>query len=152
VVIGYNELAKRALKLLEQEYDQVVIVDNDAKDTPNLASSDYEYIYGDFKHGEIRDSSGIKKADFILSVVQDHEVNKRILSDASEDATKFIQTDSMTKAAELYELDAHYVIMENILTGDKMNEYIELYLEDKQLFIEEVEREKERIKWGDRSV
>ncbi|MFQ3308157.1 MAG: Kef-type K+ transport system membrane component KefB [Candidatus Nanohaloarchaea archaeon] len=152
VVIGYNELAKRALKLLEEEYDQVVIVDNDAKDTPNLASSDYEYIYGDFKHGEIRDSSGIKKADFILSVVQDHEVNKRILSDASEDATKFIQTDSMTKAAELYELDAHYVIMENILTGDKMNEYIELYLEDKQLFIEEVEREKERIKWGDRSV
>ncbi len=152
IVIGYNELAKRALKLLNENYDQVVIVDNDADDTQNLASSEYEYIYGDFKHGEIRSSSGITRADFILSVVQDHEVNKRILSDAAEDATKFIQTDSMEKAAELYEMDAHYVILENILTGDKMNEYMELYLEDKELFLEEVKAEKERIKWGDRSV
>ncbi len=152
IVIGYNELAKRALRLLNEEYDQVVIVDNDADDTQNLASSEYEYIYGDFKHGEIRASSGITRADFILSVVQDHEVNKRILSDAADDATKFIQTNSMEKAAELYEMDAHYVILENILTGDKMNEYMELYLEDEELFLEEVKAEKERIKWGDRSV
>lgn len=152
IVIGYNELSKHAMKLLRKNYEQVVIVDNDSDNTEELANSDYEYIYGDFKHGEIRKSSGIRDADFILSVVNDHRVNRQILSDANKDATKFIQTDSMSKAAELYELDAHYVIMENVLTGDKMNEYIKLYLEDKHLFLEEVESEKERIKWGDRSV
>lgn len=152
IVIGYNELSKHAMKLLRKNYDQVVIVDNEANDAGELAKSEYEYIYGDFKHGEIRKSSGIKHADFILSVVNNHEVNKQILSDANSDATKFIQTDSMSKAAELYEMDAHYVIMENILTGDKMNEYIKLYLEDKHLFLEEVKSEKERINWGDRSV
>lgn len=152
IVIGYNELSNQAMKLLKKNYDQVVVVDNEAEDTQNLAESDYEYIYGDFKHGEIRKSSGISEADFILSVVNDHEVNKKILADANSNATKFVQTDSMMKAAELYEMDAHYVIMENILTGDKMNEYIKLYLEDKHLFLEEVKSEKERINWGDRSV
>lgn len=154
VVIGYNELSKRALKLLEKNYDsnQIVVIDNNADNTQELAESEYEYIYGDFKHGEIRNSSGIDRADFILSVVKDHEVNKMVLSDSNPQGTKFIQTDSMQKAAELYEMDAHYVILENVLTGDKMNEYIKLYLEDRHLFLEEIESEKARIKWGDRSV
>jgi Kef-type K+ transport system membrane component KefB len=152
IVVGYNQLSKQAVKLLKKNYEQVVIVDNNVDNTNELANSEFEYIYGDFKHGEIRKSSGISEATFILSVVKDHEVNKQILEEADEDATKFIQTDSMSKAAELYEMDAHYVIMENVLTGDKMNEYIKLYLEDKHLFLEEVESEKQRINWGDRSV
>ena len=38
-------------------------------------------------------------------------------------------------------MGADYVIMENLLAGNRISEYLELYLEDRKLFLEEVDAE-----------
>ena len=152
VVIGYDELARRSAEALLQHYERVVVVDNEPGDADHLGESDFEYIYGDFAHGEIREAASLDNADFVLSILPDFELNKKVLEDIGEDATSFVRAKRVEEAAELYDLDAHYVIIKNILAGDRMSEYIKLYLEDRELFLEEVKEENEILRWGGRSV
>jgi len=152
VIIGYNQMVKNTLSTLRKNFEKIVIIDKDSRNTEELSRTNIEYIYGDFRHGEIRKASAIKNASFILSVSQDHAANQRILEEAPREATKFVESTSKEESAELYELGAHYVLQENQLAAEKLVEYLELYLEDKKLFLKEIETENQKIKWGDRSV
>lgn len=150
IVIGYNRMVKRVLPLLEEQYENVVIVDKDPENTEELSQSPHEYIYGDFKHDEIRKASSIKDAAFVISVSRDENVNHQILRDARRETPVFLEAESFKDAAELYDRGAEYVMVENILTGDKMADYIELYIEDPEVFKEEVQNDLETIYWGGR--
>lgn len=151
LVIGYNMVTDRVIDLLEQQYEDVVIVDRNPENAEELSRSPYEYIYGDFKHGEIRKASGIKKASFILSMVRDMKVNHYILQDRRRETPAFLEAESFEQAAELYDRGAEYVMMENIVTADKMADYLELYVEDPEVFQEEIQNDLETIHWGGRS-
>lgn len=150
VVIGYERLSKNLLPMLEEYFDEVLIIDSNSENVQELAQSGYEYIYGDFKHGEIRNSAKLQKAGLVLSVSSQHEVNLQVLDDVGDDVTSFVRAESPEEALELYELGAHYVIRKNILTGEKLSNYINLHREDRELFNKEVKEEIEKIRWKDR--
>lgn len=152
LVIGYNMVSDRVLDLLEQQYGDVVVVDKKPENTEELSQSPYEYIYGDFKHGEIRKASGIKTAAFIISMVRDMKVNHHILRDTDRNTPVFLEAENFEEAAELYDLGAEYVMIENVVTADKMADYLELYVEDPELFQEEIQDDLETIHWGGRDV
>ncbi len=152
LVLGYSELAKRTLPVLKERYDQVMVVDRNSANTRELANSKYEYIYGDFKHGEIRKASGIKKADIVVSFSPERWVNEKILEDKSGEAVAFLRAQDVDHAAELYEMGANFVIVKNLMAADKLNQYLRLYLEDPELFRAEIDDEVELIRWGGRSV
>ena len=152
LIVGYDFIGRRSAEILEDEYDDVMVVDRNSGNVNELSRSSYEYVYGDFGHGEIRNASQIDKVEFVMSLVPDFTVNRKIVEEASPDAAVFVKASNLDEAAELYDLGAHYVIQKNELVGEKMGEYVKLYLEDEQLFHEEVEKDKERIEWGDRSV
>jgi len=152
LVIGYDFIGRRSAEILEDEFEDVMVVDRNSANVNELSRSGYEYVYGDFGHGEIRNASQIDKADFVMSLVPDFTVNRKIVEEASPDAAVFVKASNLDEAAELYDLGAHYVIQKNELVGEKMGEYVKLFLEDEELFHEEVEKDRERIKWGDRSV
>lgn len=152
LIVGYDFVGRRSAEILEDTFDQVMVVDRNPGNVDELSRSDYEYIYGDFSHGEIRNASQIERADFILSLIPDATVNRKIVEEAGPEATVFVKANSLEGAAELYDLGAHYVIQKNELAGEKMGEYVKLYLEDTELFYEEVEDDLERIEWGGRSV
>jgi len=151
LIIGYNMVTERVLDLLEQQYEDVVVVDRNSENAEKLSRSPYEYIYGDFKHGEIRNASGIKNAAFILSIVRDMKVNHHILRDRERETPVFLEAGSFEQAAELYDRGAEYVMMENIVTADKVADYLELYVEDPEVFREEIQDDLETIHWGGRS-
>ncbi len=150
LVLGYDTVSKNCLDVLEEYFDQVVIVDRNQDSIDELANSDHEYLYGDFNHGEMRKAAGLDKADFILSVIPDISVNKEILEHTNHEPTLFLKADSMDGAGELYEMGAHYVITRNVLTGEKMGQYLRLYLEDEEVFKEEVIDDLNTIKYGGR--
>lgn len=145
VVIGYDEIAKRVCKTLKKEYD-ILVVDRNSKNTAELSRSDYEYIYGDLKHGEIREAARINDAEFVVSLSPEKAVNDRILEERGRNATVIVKADSIEQAVDLYDMGADYVIVKNLLTGNRLSEYIELYLEDEELFKEEVEAELKQIR------
>jgi Kef-type K+ transport system membrane component KefB len=152
LIVGYDFVGRRSAEILEDTFDQVMVVDRNPSNVNELSRSDYEYIYGDFSHGEIRNASQIQRADFVLSLIPDASVNRKIVEEAGPEATVFVKANSLEGAAELYDLGAHYVIQKNELAGEKMGEYVKLFLEDRELFYEEVEDDLERIEWGGRSV
>ncbi len=150
LVLGYDTVTKNSLNALKKYFDQVVIVDRNPENIKELANSGYEYIYGDLNHGEIRKAANLDKAKLILSVIPDIEVNKEIIEHTDEKPTLFLKADSLDHAGELYEMGAHYVILRNVLTGERMSEYLKLYLEDRELFKEEVEEDLNKIIYGGR--
>lgn len=149
VLVGYDRMTSNVLPALEEIYEEILIIDSDPANVEELSRSKYSYIYGDFRHGEIRNSARLAEAQLVISVSADHNVNLQILEDLA-DATVFLKAKSDEEALELYELGAHYVIRENILTAEKLSNYIKLYLEDKDSFEREVEAEKEKIRWYNR--
>lgn len=151
IIVGYNRIVERVLPVLEQQYSQIIIVDRNPRNVNKLSRLDHEYIYGDFKHGEMRKASAVKKADFILSVARDQSANHQILRDKKRETTVFLEADGFKEAGELYERGADYVIIENVVTAEKMADYLELYIDDPELFREEVEDDLETIYWGGRN-
>lgn len=151
VIIGYNPVVEHILPVIKQNYGDVIVVDRDPENTAKLGQADFEYIYGDFNHGEIRKASGIKDAAFVLSVARDMKVNHHILRDTEMEKPVFLEAKSFKDAAELYDRGAEYVMIENIVTADKLSDYLELYIKDPILFKKEIEGDLEAIYWGDRS-
>jgi Kef-type K+ transport system membrane component KefB len=150
VVIGHNLVTERILPLLREHYGEVVVIDKDPDNTEELSKSPYEYIYGDFKHGEIRKAARLKDAKLIISFADDRKVSHQILRDKNRETTAFLEASDFEEAAELYERGAEYVMIENIVSADKMSDYLELYIEDPEVFEEEVQDDLETIHWGGR--
>lgn len=150
VIIGHNLVTERILPLVKQHYEDVVLIDKNPENTSKLSKSQYEYIYGDFKHGEIRKASRIGNADLVISFADDRKVSHQILRDKDRNTTAFLEASDFEEAAELYERGAEYIMIENIVTADKMADYLELFIEDPELFEEEVQDDLETIHWGGR--
>jgi Kef-type K+ transport system membrane component KefB len=145
VIIGYDEIARTTCKKLSEEYE-VLIIDKNPDNTIELANSDYRYIYGDFKHGEIRKGANLEKAEFIISLSDEKEVNTVVLEERKKDTVVITSAKNFNTASEFYDLGADYVILENILAGNRIGEYLELYLEDRNLFLKETKTELNKIK------
>jgi voltage-gated potassium channel Kch len=152
VAIGYDEVTRSALPLLEREYGHVVVIDRKTAHVEALEEAGYDAIYGDFRHGEIRKEAGLKRADFVLSSTVQPEVNKALLAEVPEDATVFVEANWIEDARELYELGAHYVIMSTHLTAERVSEYLELYVEDPESFREYVSEDLERIRRREETI
>jgi len=151
VIIGYNPVVRRLIPVIKESYKDLIVVDKDSDNTEELANEDFEYIYGNFNHGEIRKASGLQDAAFVLSVTGDEKVNHHILRDTGRKTSVFLEAGTFEEAAELYDKGVEYVLIENVLTADKMADYLELYVEDPEIFREEIQEDLEAIYWGGRS-
>lgn len=150
VIIGYDEIARKICKTLNKKHD-VLVIDKDSRNTEELAESEYRFIFGDFKHGEIREGSNMEEAAFIISFSDEKAVNTRILDERKDETVVITKADNFDDASEFYDLGSDYVILENVLAGNRIGEYLELYLEDEKLFLEEVKSELEHIKGDETS-
>lgn len=144
VIIGYDEMAERTCSKLAEEYD-IMVIDQESDKTEKLAESDYTYVYGDFKHGEIRQGANLEEAEFILSFSEQKQVNNVLLEERKEETVVFVKASNFEDASEFYDLGADYVMIENILAGNRISEYIEIYLEDKEVFNKEINSELQHI-------
>lgn len=153
VVIGYDESTRSLIPLIEESYSEVLIVEKDPAVVDELQTSGYDFeskdvshelIYGDLIHDEIRTESSIDKASLVISMSPDHKLNKIILDKV--DCLTILKAKSFEDAVELYDLGADYVVVKEYLAGEKVEDYLKLYLEDRELFMEEIETEKQKIK------
>ncbi len=149
VLVGATQSTKHLIPILKETGKDIALVDNNSDRTMALeARNDIHYIYGDISHGEIRKTAGIERADIIVSMVPNKEINRKIIMENPE-ALLFVKAKRFEEAAELYEEGAHYVMLKTEIAADQMAEYLEAYLEGPQLFKSEVKEDIERIKWSD---
>ena len=138
VIIGYDAISRRVCQKLSEDH-QILVIDKNPENT------DYEYIYGDFKHGEIREGSDLEEASFVISFSREKEVNTAVLEEKQDETVGIVRGSDFEVASELYDLGADYVILENLLASDRISEYLEIYLEDRELFLKEIDGEMDDI-------
>ena len=145
VVIGYDEITRSVLPILDREFEQLVVVDRKAAHREELERAGYDTVYGDFRHTEVRKAAGLKRASFVLSSTMQPDVNKALLSELPEKTTVFVEANWIDDARALYDLGAHYVIMSTQLTAERVSEYLTLYFEDPEAFERQTARDIERV-------
>ena len=151
VILGYDDLAGNVLEKIDDFFDNILIIDRNPENIEKLKESDHKFIYGDIRHSKVRNEAYLDSSDIIISFIPDFDLNKQILRISSEESTRFVKAENFEEASELYDMDAHYVIVKNMLSGDKIGEQLKAYLEDREVFMEEVEEEKKHIEWRSRT-
>ncbi|EMA47152.1 cation:proton antiporter [Halobiforma nitratireducens] len=146
IAIGYDEITERALPRLEEEFGDVVIIDRRTDHIEELEQEGrYDYVFGDFRHTEVRKEASLKAADFVLSSSVEREVNEALLGEVDEDATVFLEAERIADARALYDRGATYVIMNTHLAAEKLSEYVEQYVSDRAAFDAAIARDIEGI-------
>lgn len=152
VVVGYDDSTRKLVPILEKIYDEVLIVEKDPAVVDELSDSGHQFenrdishelIYGDLIHEEIRNQSSLDNAAALISMAPDQELNKMILDEL--DCLTVLKAKTFEEAVELYDLGADYVILKEYLAGEKNEDLLKLYLEDRELFLKEIEEEKKEI-------
>ncbi|AUX08698.1 Kef-type K+ transport system, membrane component [Halalkaliarchaeum desulfuricum] len=146
VVVGYDDLTRNVLELLDDHYDDLVVVDRQAAHVTQLTQKGYDAVFGDIGSGSIRKDIALKKADFVLSSSDQIEIGKTILRETSQDATVILEAGDDEDARALYDRGADYVIQSVPLSSERLADYLEALLEDPDTFEDAAERDVELLK------
>lgn len=146
LIIGYNNTVDRILPRLKETFDDITVVDKDADNSTRLSRMDIRYIYGDFKHGEMKNAAGLRSASFVLSFAEDKSVNKAILDTKTDNKTIFIRAGSIEDGLEYYEDGADFVYLRNILASEQLDRYLSTYFDDRETFKQQVTADIETIR------
>ncbi|WP_226043006.1 cation:proton antiporter [Natrinema sp. DC36] len=147
VVVGYDEIIRAALPLLQENFRDVVVVDRNPTHAEIHQSADYEYIYGDFKHGEIRSGAGLKRAAFVLSSTVEPDINRILLNEVGDETVVFAEAESTEDAADLYDRGAQYVILSTALTSEKLVDHLRRYFNEPEEFWSVVDSDIGHLHW-----
>ncbi|WP_254809840.1 cation:proton antiporter [Natronosalvus amylolyticus] len=134
IAIGYDEITASVLPLLEANYDDVVIIDRKSEHIDAIDEGPYDYVFGDFRHNEIRKEANLSDASFVLSSSVERDVNEALLEEVGDDALVFVEAERIDDARSLYAKGATYVVMSTHLAAERLSEYVAQYLTDRSSF------------------
>jgi len=143
IIVGYDDVTRNLLSLLDDHYADVVVVDRRAEHVQKLKESGYDAVFGDVGSATVRKAVALKKADFVLSSSDQPEIGKMILRETSDDTTVILEANETKDAQELYDRGADYVIQSVTLSADRLADYLEAHLENPELFDRAVEQDVE---------
>lgn len=136
ILIGYDDLTRNVLTLIDDYYDDLVVVDRRTDHIHELTEKGFETIFGDIGSGAIRKDVALNKADLVLSSSDQIEIGKTILRECGNETTVILEANSHIDAKELYESGADYVILSGTLASDRLAEYLKTYLQDQNAFVQ----------------
>jgi Kef-type K+ transport system membrane component KefB len=137
VVVGYNRLTNELMNVLEGHIDDVVVVEDRAEHVEELQEADHGFLFGNARHGEIRQEANVAGAAILVSVADRVDVNKRLVEDAPE-ALSIVTANTADEATQLTEAGADYVVLERGLLGEELADLLES-LGDRDAFEDRLE-------------
>ncbi|CAI48256.1 Kef-type transport system [Natronomonas pharaonis DSM 2160] len=146
VAIGYDDVTRNVLPLLDEYYDDVVVIDRRVDHIEALQAEGFDAIYGDVASSTIRKDAALKKADFVFSSSDQPAVNKTIIDEVGEGTTVFVEARSDAGAEILYEYGADYVVNSFNLAADRLTAYLEAYLDGRPTFDRAIETDTELLR------
>ena len=141
VIVGYDDLTRNVIELVDENFDDMVVVDRRTDHIAALNEAGYESVFGDFGSGSIRKDVNLKKAAFVLSSSDQLEIGKTILREVSPDTTVILEANDPVEAQSLYDRGADYVIRSVPLASDRLAAYLEALLTDTSVFAEAADRD-----------
>lgn len=138
ILVGYDVQGKRIVEQLEDLDVDFLVVENDPEKISDLKQRGEHFVYGNVLNDETWKHTNPDEAKLILSTAPFPEVSGKILR-LETDAGKILRAENLSRARELMEEGADYVIVNEILTAELVKEHL-LGLESEENYKEELRR------------
>ncbi|RQH00478.1 cation:proton antiporter [Natrarchaeobius oligotrophus] len=124
VIVGYSRLTAELADVLENAVEEVVFVEDRAEYVEELGDAEYGFIFGNARHGDVRQEANVSGADVVVSAAERTDVNLRLVEDAP-DALTIVAATTDEEASLLYEHGADYVVEGRGLVAEELVELLE---------------------------
>lgn len=127
VLFGYKKGGGEFIKLFEKLGKRYAVIDYDPEVIESLERKNVPHIFGDATDIELLEEANIEHAKLVVSVAGDHATNMFLLdwlSNNNPGVVFICSTDNFTKAIELYEKGASYVLLPYYLSSEKISSFI----------------------------
>ena len=118
VIVGYSRLTAELADVLREAVDDVVFVEDRAEYVEELRDADDGFVFGNARHGDVRQDANVSGADVVVSAAARTDVSLRLVEDA--DALTIVTAPTEADAAALLERGADYVVLGRGIVGDEL--------------------------------
>jgi len=139
ILFGCHRMGSLFLKEFEKRKKDLLVVDYNPEIIQSLMDKKYHCIYGDFMNPEVVEKAGLKQAEMIISTIADIEDNLYLVKRARKlnpNVLIFVVARRISEALKLYNVGADYVIIPQIIGGQRGFHLIEKIKKDKKLIKE----------------
>lgn len=138
IVFGCHRMGYTIVKTLRKLKKNFLVVDYNPDIIKFLMAQGTPCIYGDLGDREILERVDLTDAEIVISTIPNVEDNLMLIEETrrhNPGALIFITANYPDQALELYDAGADYVILPRLLGGEKVSEFLEEYLEDKDTLL-----------------
>ncbi len=139
VLFGCHRLGYRIAKMLKDMHKKLLVIDFDPAVIKKLKHEGVKCIYGDMGDYELFDELRLNKAEFVISTVLDKNssiVLVRRIKTANKKVKVVLTANDGEDALMLYKAGADYVIVPQILSGEKSADILRIAIRDKNVINE----------------
>ncbi len=133
ILCGCHRMGKIILETIKGMKKNYLVVDINPEVVKKLIDDGVPCIYGDVGDKEILERIDLKDAEIIISTIPNHEDNLLLIREVKKsnpETMVFISERQVSNAIELYNEGADYVIIPDIVGGERISEYMEQYMTD----------------------
>lgn len=134
LIFGCHRMGSLFLREFEKNKGDVFVVDYNPEIIKSLMNKKIPCIYGDYVNEEILNKINLKKAEMMISTIPDFEENIFLIKKIKRTNPKiiiFVVAERISEAVSLYKTGADYVILPQVIGGQKVSEIITRVKNDK---------------------
>jgi len=127
IIFGCHRMGSLLLKDLIEKKEKVIVVDYDPDIIKSLINKKIPCIYGDFVNHEVLDKLELQNSKRIISTIPDVDDNLLLIKKVkslNKKVPMFVSANRISEALKLYEKGADYVILPQVISGQKSFELI----------------------------
>ncbi|OYT27070.1 MAG: hypothetical protein B6U97_02410 [Candidatus Altiarchaeales archaeon ex4484_96] len=133
ILCGCHRMGRIILDTIKKIGKNYLVVDINPEVIKKLMNGGVPCIYGDIGDKEILERIDLKDAEIVISTIPSHEDNLLLIRETKKlnpNAIVFISERNISNALELYEEGANYIIIPDIVGGERISEYVKQYMTD----------------------
>jgi len=135
VLFGCHRMGSVFLKAFSKVKDSVIVVDINPEITKELTKQRISNIYGDIADPDVIGKINFKDIKLAISTVPEKSDNLFLIGrikEANPDALIFVTSDHISEALELYKKGADYVILPQVLGGERGLSFLKSIIKEKK--------------------
>lgn len=135
IIFGCHRMGSLLLREFKDEKKDIVVVDFNPEIIASLINKKIPCIYGDFINAEVLEKVDIKNSEMVVSTIPDLEDNLLLIKKTRKLNSRvpiFVVASRIDDALELYSAGASYVILPQVISGQKTSEFIRKFKRDKK--------------------
>jgi len=127
IIFGCHRMGSLFVKEFNKNKKGIFVVDYNPEIIKYLIEKKVPCMYGDFANEEVFNKAEIKKAEIIISTIPDMDDNVMLVKKVrrlNKEALIFIVAERISEALKLYKIGVDYVILPQVIGGQKVSELI----------------------------